>query len=120
MTRYNVRHKFSSPWRVRQTMQSLGIGDYLLNNLRTFKDNMSKALASIYDKYTVQEWAEQHLDPLVDQITDLIERARVLSENQVWPRRPLNPVKAVASAAAKSPNMATLSPVDRGDSSRHA
>ena len=43
MTKYNVRHSFSSPWRVRQTMQSLGIGDYYLSGLTTFKDTFSQA-----------------------------------------------------------------------------
>ena len=37
MTEYNVKHKFSSPWRVREAMQSIGIGDYLLTTLETFQ-----------------------------------------------------------------------------------
>ena len=37
MTEYNVKHKFSSPWRVREAMQSIGIGDYLLSTLETFQ-----------------------------------------------------------------------------------
>ena len=37
MTEYNAKHKFSSPWRVREAMQSIGIGDYLLSTLETFK-----------------------------------------------------------------------------------
>ena len=89
MTKYNVRHKFSSPWRVRQTMQSLGVGDYLLNSLLTFKDSFAKALNAVYDQFTVEEWLEQHVDPLMQKVQELTERARVLSEGQVWPRRPL-------------------------------
>ena len=37
MTEYNVKHKFSSPWRVREAMQSIGIGDYLMSTLETFQ-----------------------------------------------------------------------------------
>ena len=37
MTEYNLKHKFSSPWRVREAMQSIGIGDYLLSTLETFQ-----------------------------------------------------------------------------------
>ena len=37
ITEYNAKHKFSSPWRVREAMQSIGVGDYLLTTLETFQ-----------------------------------------------------------------------------------
>ena len=42
MTEYNLKHKFSSPWRVREAMQSIGIGDYLLSTLETFQVAFTK------------------------------------------------------------------------------
>ena len=63
MTEYNAKHKFSSPWRVREAMQSIGIGDYLLSTLETFQviirmlqdifiyyQNFSHLIASCYTK----------------------------------------------------------------------
>ena len=32
---------------------------------------------------------EQHLDTIVGEVNGLIARAKVLTENDVWPRRPL-------------------------------
>ena len=89
MTGYNLKHRFSSPWRVRQTMQSLGLGDYYLSGLSNFKESFVQVLSVVYDKYTVQEWMEQHLDTIVGEVNGLIARAKILTENDVWPRRPL-------------------------------
>ena len=89
MTGYNLKHRFSSPWRVRQTMQSLGLGDYYLSGLSNFKESFVQVLSVVYDKHTVQEWMEQHLDTIVGEVHGLIARAKILTEKDVWPRRPL-------------------------------
>ena len=57
MTKYNVDHKFSSPWRVREAMQSIGIGDYFLSTLETFQvlflKNCFSRVTSIINLYSM-------------------------------------------------------------------
>ena len=62
----------------------------LQNPLKLFQDNFAKALSLIYDKYTVDEWMEQHIDPLMNMLTSLMQRAQTLTNADIWPRRPLN------------------------------
>ena len=102
MTKYNVMHSFSSPWRVRQTMQALGIGDYYLSGLINFKETFSQAMSVVYDKYTIQEWMEQHVDTLVQDVKDLMGRAKALIDKDIWPRRPLLPPPSPSYSKKKS------------------
>ena len=44
----------------------------------------------IYDKYTVDEWMEQHIGPLMKMLTSLMQRAQTLTNSDIWARRPLN------------------------------
>ena len=66
-----------------------------------------KALSVVYDKYTVDEWMEQHIEPLINMLNGLMHRAKILTDSQIWPRRPLNfktlskPKKKVAAASAE-------------------
>jgi organic radical activating enzyme len=83
-------------------MQSIGIGDYLLSTLETFQDNFVKALSLIYDKYTVDEWMEQHIEPLMKMLTSLMQRAQTLTNSDIWPRRPLNFNKLSTSSKSGS------------------
>lgn len=75
--------------------------------MNIFQDNFIKALSVVYDKYTVDEWMEQHIEPLINMLNGLMHRAQILTDSQIWPRRPLNfkklskPKKKVASASAE-------------------
>ena len=74
--------------------------------MNIFQDNFKKALSVVYDKYTVDEWMEQHIEPLINMLNGLMHRAQILTDSQIWPRRPLNfkklskPKKKIASASA--------------------
>ena len=61
-----------------------------------------KALSFMYDKYTVDEWMEQHIEPLMKMLTGLMERAQTLTNANIWPRRPLNFKKLSSSAKIAS------------------
>ena len=65
-----------------------------------------KALSSMYDKYTVDEWMEQHIDPLMNMLTGLMQRAQTLTDRDIWPRRPLNFKKLSSSAKIASASAA--------------
>ena len=57
---------------------------------KIFQDNFVKSLSLIYDKYTVDEWMEQHIEPLMKMLTSLMQRAQTLTNSDIWARRPLN------------------------------
>ena len=57
----------------------------------------------IYDKYTVDEWMEQHIEPLMKMLTSLMQRAQTLTNADIWPRRPLNFKKLSMSSKTASP-----------------
>ena len=67
-----------------------------------FQENFVKALSFMYDKYTVDEWMEQHIEPLMKMLTGLMQRAQTLTNADIWPRRPLNFKKLSSSAKAAS------------------
>ena len=113
MTKYNVMHSFSSPWRVRQTMQALGIGDYYLSGLINFKETFSQAMSVVYDKYTIQEWMEQHVDTLLQDVKDLMGRAKSLIDKDIWPRRPLLPAPPSPSYSKKKKSRKNTLPPPR-------
>ena len=63
-------------------------------------------MSLIYDKYTVDEWMEQHVEPLMKLLNSLMQRAQTLTNAEIWPRRPLNFKKLSAhskSASASQP-----------------
>ena len=102
MTQYNVDHKFSSPYRVQEMMRPLA---YLPGNLRSLENQVEKALSSFFDGYTVAEWIEQHIKPMIRTIDDLHNRATILTSVTSWPQRPLGYQNVVGkSEAVKKPH----------------
>ena len=59
-------------------------------------------MSLIYDKYTVDEWMEQHIEPLMKMLTSLMQRAQTLTNADIWPRRPLNFKKLSMSSKTAS------------------
>ena len=86
MTQYNVDHKFSSPYRVQETMRPL---TYLPGNLKSLQIQLEKTLSNYYDRFTVAEWIEQHIRPMVKSLEDLIKKSEILTSVKTWPQRPL-------------------------------
>ena len=86
MSKYNVEHKYSSPWRVHESMKTVA---YLPGALNTLGQQLAKSLGQFYDQFTVEEWLEQHIKPLEDRVGNLMKTARTLTERIVWQRRPL-------------------------------
>ena len=53
MSKYNVEHKYSSPWRVHESMKTVA---YLPGALKTLEQQLAKSLGQFYDQFTVEEW----------------------------------------------------------------
>jgi len=86
MTQYNVDHKFSSPYRVQEMMRPLS---YLPGSLKSLESQLEKTLSTYFDWYTVDEWIEQHIKPMIKAMDELNDRANVLLSASSWPQRPL-------------------------------
>ena len=86
MTSYNVDHKYSSPYRVHEMMRPIS---YLPGALRSLESQFKKVLLHYFDSFTVEEWLEQHVDPLLKIVDEISSRAVALTSAMTWPRRPL-------------------------------
>ena len=84
MTQYNVDHDFSSPYRVLETTRPLL---YLPGSLRSLQVQFEKSLLAYFDRYTVDEWIEQHIKPLIKSVEDLNKKAEVLTSKTAWPHK---------------------------------
>lgn len=86
MTDYNIRHNFSSPIRVDElTMDATR----LKNSLDTLTMNANEAMHDVYDKWTINEFIELHIKPLMVELGEIEKKGSILSKFRVWPRRPL-------------------------------
>lgn len=86
MTNYNVEHEFSSPLRVDELMADhTRIYRSLLSMIRPFQES----LTGIFDKYTISEWIEQRVYPMVRELEKIQKEAHNLKAKKIWPRRPL-------------------------------
>lgn len=89
MTAYNVRTNFSSPLRVDELMVDQPRLFHTVTNLvRSAKESLS----DIFDMYTVAEWIEQKLYPMIKQLEDMQRDATVLKSHRIWPKRPFPPL----------------------------
>ena len=72
--------------------------------MKSLETQFRDTLSNYYDKYTTEEWIEQHIIPLSGMIGELTSRANILTEDSVWPRRPLPkvPLGQKDDAAEKS------------------
>lgn len=87
LTMYNVRHNFSSPWRLLQTHVSV---QQLLQELTTFRNSTAQILTQYFDHFVVDEWLEQKMDPLAEKMASLEHFVQNLVARDTWPRRPLS------------------------------
>jgi len=86
LTNYNIRHNYSSPWRLSEALNG---HTELLKSLAQYKDKTSKTLSSVFDKATVDEWVEQNIRPLQEKTEKLLQVVDKLTARNTWPRRPI-------------------------------
>jgi len=86
LTPYNVRHNYSSPWRLSET---IGGHTYLIQALEDYRNRTSHYLSSVFEKSTVEEWTEQNISPLQEKTQKLLGLVERLKARHFWPRRPI-------------------------------
>ncbi|GAB6023772.1 hypothetical protein CHUAL_008525 [Chamberlinius hualienensis] len=86
ISEYNVNHRFSSPALLEQATLRYSEG---VRNVTVFKSAMMEALSLAYDKYTVNEWIETLVQPLLKKLDAYMADIRLLLTQSTWPRRPL-------------------------------
>ncbi|CAM1307053.1 hex-4 (predicted) [Pycnogonum litorale] len=86
MSDYNVKHGYSSPSRVEELTNRI---PFLQNSCESLKKLLRNHMQSVYDNHTINEFIEQHVDPLETKLNDLYKDKNELSKRNVWPRRPL-------------------------------
>lgn len=86
LTDYNINHNFSSPIRVEElaadTMR-------LISALHSLSKDAEHTMAEIYDKWTIGEFIEIHIKPILDDLLLIEKKTKDLMGIKVWPRRPL-------------------------------
>ena len=90
LTMYNVRHNFSSPWRL---LEARSKGQQLVQELTAFRNSTVLIMAQYFDQFTVDEWLEQKVDPLTEKMASLQHFVQVLVARNTWPRRPITSVQ---------------------------
>ena len=106
MSAWNVRHSFSSPWRVKEIMKT---SLYLPQAVRELDTQARRVLPHFFgkciiilkeiemvyitncspDNSTTSEWIEQNILPLSEKLTQVLKYQESLSDRDVWPRRPV-------------------------------
>jgi len=86
MSDWHNHHRFSSPWRVEEAMKS---SSYLPGVIRDLERQAQRTLGLYFDKYTVTEWIEQHIQPLSRKMGELTYMLEELTKPKHWPRRPI-------------------------------
>ncbi|XP_054258857.1 hexosaminidase D-like [Macrosteles quadrilineatus] len=91
MTPYNVKHNFTSPYRVLEEFR-LKEGYTLIKEVKNFVNETIIALSEHFDEFTVNEWIEQRIQPMDEQLTYLETVSNQLITRRSWPRRPIGSV----------------------------
>ncbi|XP_025194416.1 hexosaminidase D [Melanaphis sacchari] len=106
MTSYNVEHEFSSPLRVDELMNDHSrIYRSLLSLVRPFQESMT----GIFDKYTISEWIEQRIYPMIREMEKIHNEARELKSKKTWPKRPLPMLKELLRIGVTERELSTPS-----------
>ncbi|KAL1137686.1 hypothetical protein AAG570_009382 [Ranatra chinensis] len=88
MTKYNVDHNYTSPWRILEDYRSLN-AHQLQQELGHFKNSTELKLSKYFDQFSINEWIEQKIFPLEFKLHNLRKTMENLIRRDVWPRRPL-------------------------------
>jgi hexosaminidase len=87
LTMYNVRHNFSSPWRL---LEALASAQRLVRELEAFKYSTELIMEQYFDQFTVNEWLEQKVDYLTEKMLSLQNFVQALVTRDTWQRRPIS------------------------------
>jgi len=92
LTKYNVRHNFSSPFRVDEVLEDWSRYQHeVVLLMKSARD----ALDEVFDHYTQSEWIEQNIYPMYRDLSTIRNEADKLRKIQTWPKRPFPPLDAL-------------------------
>jgi hexosaminidase len=86
-TMYNVRHNFSSPYRL---LEAHANAERLVRDLNVFKNSTKLIMEQYFDQFTVDEWLEQKVDYRTEKIVSLQSSIQALIARDTWQRRPIS------------------------------
>lgn len=86
LTTYNIRHNFSSPIRVEEL---IGDAFRLESSLSSMAKNAVESMIEVFDKWTIDEFLEQTIMPVLEELQKMQKEADQLMSRRVWPKRPL-------------------------------
>lgn len=89
LTEYNVRHNFSSIPRIDASLSNF---PFQYPDVETLIRNARDTLREVFDEYTVAEWIEQNVYPMLRKLDLFRQTAESLKRASVWPARPLEPL----------------------------
>ncbi|XP_026470991.1 hexosaminidase D [Ctenocephalides felis] len=90
MTDYNIRRNYSAPLRIDELMAD---SSHILASLTSVARSAPNAMEDIFDDFTIAEWVEQKVYPMIKQVEDLEESAKQMRDVNVWAKRPLPKLK---------------------------
>ncbi|XP_050547606.1 hexosaminidase D-like isoform X4 [Daktulosphaira vitifoliae] len=93
MTNYNVEREFSTPIRVDELMEEYA---HIYRPLLSLVKPIQESLTGIFDKFTISEWIEQKIYPMVKELEKIQKEAHDLKLKKTWPKRPLPVLKELA------------------------
>lgn len=85
LTPYNVRHNFSAAFRVDELLQDQ---PRLYHSVISLVHAAIENLQPVFDNYTVAEWIEQNLYPMLEKLEQIGNDGANLKLRKVWQRRP--------------------------------
>jgi hexosaminidase len=83
---YNIRHNFTSSTRVAELLEDQ---PRLLASLINLARSIAEGMDEMYDNFTIGEYIEQRVYPLVNELRSLEKVAESLKLRRVFPVRPL-------------------------------
>ena len=86
LTDYNIRRNYTSPMRIDESMEDWPRVHFSVTNLIR---HAQTALGEMYDEFTVGEWIEQKIYPMVSELDKLKKSTKSLKTIRHWPSRPL-------------------------------
>jgi len=86
LTSYNLRHNYTSPWRLSEGIQQ---GTQYLTSLQGYEASIRATLAKYFPSFVVEEWVEEKVGTIQTQLQSLLTDAESLQGRRVWERRPL-------------------------------
>ncbi|XP_066962631.1 hexosaminidase D isoform X1 [Macrobrachium rosenbergii] len=105
ITDYNRRHNYSSPMRVDEDLEELPTR---LHSVTLLLKTAREALSEWFDDWTVGEWLEQHVWPLLKNLNTIQRESESMKAVRYWPARPLPLLPELASYGVSQPTPSSL------------